>query len=241
MSKKDIVKLSIIIPCFNEKNTLIKIISKILLSLNNHNFKSYEILIVDDGSTDGTTELIKENFSTKNNFKTFFHDENLGKGAAIKTAKNFFSGDIIIIQDADLEYDPDQYHNLLKPFIETEADIVYGSRFLGGGDYNRLLFFWHSIANKILTLICNFFSNLNMTDMETGFKVFKKEVIRSIDLKENSFGIEPEITIKLAKKKFIFFEVPIKYNGRSYDEGKKIGVKDAFRALYCIFKYSIFD
>ena len=127
----------------------------------------------------------------------------------------------------------------MKPFNEAGADVVYGSRFLGGAEYNRLLFFWHSVANKLLTLICNFFTNLNMTDMETGFKLFKKEVIQSIDIKEKAFGVEPEITIKLAKKKYIFFEVPVKYRGRSYEEGKKIGLKDAFRALYCIIRYSI--
>ena len=230
--------VSILIPCFNEEKTIKKVIDKVLnVDLGNI---SREIIIINDGSTDQTKTLL-ESYEDIKNVKLIHHDRNYGKGKALRSGIKNALNDIIIIQDADLEYDPDQYHNLLKPFIETEADIVYGSRFLGGGDYNRLLFFWHSVANKILTLICNFFSNLNMTDMETGFKVFKREVLQSIDLKENSFGIEPEITIKLAKKKFIFFEVPIKYNGRGYEEGKKIGIKDAFRALYCIIKYSFFD
>lgn len=230
--------VSILIPCFNEEKTIKKVIDKVLnVDLGNI---SREIIIINDGSTDQTKTLL-ENYKDIKNIKLIHHDRNYGKGKALRSGIKDALNDIIIIQDADLEYDPDQYPNLLRPFIETGADIVYGSRFLGGGDYNRLLFFWHSVANKILTLICNFFSNLNMTDMETGFKVFKREVFQSIDLKENSFGIEPEITIKLAKKKFIFFEVPIKYNGRGYDEGKKIGIKDAFRALYCIIKYSFFD
>ena len=230
--------VSILIPCFNEEKTIKKVIDKVLnIDLGNI---SREIIIINDGSTD-QTKMLLESYKDIKNVKLIHHERNYGKGKALRSGIKNALNDIIIIQDADLEYDPDQYHNLLKPFIETEADIVYGSRFLGGGDYNRLLFFWHSVANKILTLICNFFSNLNMTDMETGFKVFKREVLQSIDLKENSFGIEPEITIKLAKKKFIFFEVPIKYNGRGYEEGKKIGIKDAFRALYCIIKYSFFD
>ena len=230
--------VSILIPCFNEEKTIKKVIDKVLnVDLGNI---SREIIIINDGSTD-QTKMLLESYKDIKNVKLIHHERNYGKGKALRSGINNALNEIIIIQDADLEYDPDQYPNLLKPFIETGADIVYGSRFLGDGDYNRLLFFWHSVANKILTLICNFFSNLNMTDMETGFKVFKREVLQSIDLKENSFGIEPEITIKLAKKKFIFFEVPIKYNGRSYEEGKKIGIKDAFRALYCIIKYSFFD
>ena len=230
--------VSILIPCFNEERTIKKVLDKVI-KVNLGNI-SKEIIIINDGSTDLTRKLL-ESYIHEKNIKQIHHEKNYGKGKALRSGIKIAMNDIIIIQDADLEYDPDEYLNLLKPFNETKADIVYGSRFLGGGDYNRLLFFWHSVANKMLTVVCNFFSNLNMTDMETGFKVFKREVIQSIVLKENSFGIEPEMTIKLAKKKFIFFEVPIKYNGRGYDEGKKIGAKDALRALYCILKYSIFD
>ena len=228
--------ISIVIPCYNEEKTILKVIENILaLKLTNI---SKEIIIVDDGSTDSTTHLL-DNFINSENIKILKHQKNFGKGKALQTGISEASNEIIIIQDADLEYDPSEYPKLIKPFNEAGADVVYGSRFLGGSEYNRLLFFWHSVANKILTLICNFFTNLNMTDMETGFKVFRKDIIKNIKLEEKSFGIEPEITIKLAKKKYVFYEVPIKYKGRGFDEGKKIGLKDAFIALYCILKYTI--
>ena len=222
---------TIIIPCFNEKKTILTLLERVKKNLINGD----EIIIVDDFSSDGTRDLLKtinENF-----IKIKYHDKNYGKGRALKTALNQELKDIVIIQDADLEYNPDEYKILMQPFLDTNADIVYGSRFLGSQKYTRLHFFWHSVANKILTLICNLLTNLNMTDMETGYKAFKKNVIKSIDIQEKSFGVEPEITIKLAKKKFIFFEVPISYAGRSYSEGKKIGIKDAFRAIYCILLY----
>ena len=231
-------KLSVIIPCYNEKNTIQEILNRVDKSLKNNEFLKYEILIVDDFSNDGTKEILK-NLSNNGKIQTYFHDTNLGKGAAIQTALKYITGDIIIIQDADLEYDPFDYNKLLVPFFETNADIVYGSRFLGGGKYVRIHFFWHYLANKILTFLCNLFINLNLTDMETGYKVFKASALKSINLKEKSFAFEPEVTIKLARKSYKFFEVPITYNGRSYEEGKKIGLKDAFIALKTIILYSL--
>ena len=230
------MKLSIIIPCYNEENTIKIIVEKVL----KFNLYEKEIIIVDDCSIDNSRQIIKKLALENSNIKFFFLVKNLGKGAAL--SKGFFeaSGDIILTQDADLEYDPSDYPKLLKPFIDTDADIVYGSRFLGG-DYVRLHFFWHFLANKLLTLITNIVTNLNMSDMETGYKVFKSSVIKSIKIKERSFGVEPEITVKLAKKKLIFYEVPISYKGRSYEEGKKITLKDAFVALFCIFKYRFFN
>lgn len=228
-------KISVIIPCYNENNTILDVIDRVILAEP----IDKEIIVVDDCSVDGSREkLINIQI---NNVKVLFHKKNYGKGKSIRTALEKVSNDIIIIQDSDLEYDPREYLKLLKPFEETSADIVYGSRFIGGGDYVRVHFFWHYVANKLLTCLTNIFTNLNMTDMETGFKLFKKNVIDSIELKENGFGIEPEMTIKLAKKNFKFYEVPISYKGRSYEEGKKIKLKDAFRAVYCIFKYKFFN
>jgi len=226
------MKLSIIIPCYNEENTIKVTVEKVL------KFSLYdkEIIIVDDCSTDQSRKIIKNLAEDTSIIKYFFLDKNLGKGAALNKGFKEANGDIILIQDADLEYDPKDYPILIKPFIETDADVVYGSRFLGG-EYVRLHFFWHFLANKFLTIVTNVVTNLNMSDMETGYKVFKKNVINSIEIKEKSFGVEPEITVKLAKKKFVFYEVPISYRGRSYEEGKKITLKDAFIALYCIIKY----
>ena len=238
MINKENFKLSIIIPCYNEKNTIEIILKKIIQNLNNYKFLNYEILIVDDCSTDGTIQILKQ-LDKDNKIAIHFHDKNLGKGAAIHTALKHLTGEVVIIQDADLEYDPSDYNKLLDPFFEANADVVYGSRFLGGGKYSRVHFFWHYLANKILTFICNLFTNLNLTDMETGYKVFKSSALKSISLKEETFSFEPEVTIKLSKKKFRFFEVPITYNGRSYNEGKKIGLKDAFIALKTIILYSL--
>jgi|TARA_B110000238_G_C16113783_1_gene433904 glycosyltransferase involved in cell wall biosynthesis len=237
MINKNSFKLSIIIPCYNENQTIDKIISKISKSISTYNYLNYELIIVDDNSTDGTKDKLKK-YELDKNINVFFHNENLGKGAAIQSAIKHVSGELVLIQDADLEYDPFDYDKLLLPFFETDADVVYGSRFLGGGKYTRIHFFWHYLANKILTFICNLFINLNLTDMETGYKVFKSSAIKSISLVEKSFSFEPEVTIKLAKKKFKFYEVPITYNGRSYEEGKKIGLKDAFIALKTIIVYS---
>ena len=238
MFDKKLIKISILIPCFNENNTINMIIDRVIKSLEVYNFTNYEIIIVDDFSNDGTREKLKK-LSIQDKIRIFYHSKNLGKGGAIKTAIAQISGDITIIQDADLEYDPFDYNKLLLPFFETDSDVVYGSRFLGGGKYVRIHFFWHYLANKILTFICNLFINLNLTDMETGYKVFKSAALKNIDLKENSFSFEPEVTIKFAKKKYKFYEVPISYNGRGYDEGKKIGLKDAFIALKTIILYSI--
>ena len=238
MISKDNFKLSIVIPCYNEKKTIEAILEKVINSLNNYKIFDYEIIIIDDFSNDGTKEILK-NLKDKNKINIHFHETNLGKGAAIQTAIKYITGDITIIQDADLEYDPFDYNKLLLPFFETNADVVYGSRFLGGGKYVRIHFFWHYLANKILTFICNLFINLNLTDMETGYKVFKSSVLKDISLREKTFSFEPEITIKLSKKNCKFYEVPITYNGRSYEDGKKIGLKDAFIALKAIVLYSL--
>ena len=229
---------TIIIPSYNEKQTIDLVIKRVKdnISLDDN------IVIADDGSTDGTVDKIKL-YEKDSQIECILSQKNEGKGSAIINALNNSKklNDIILIQDADLEYDPEDYKKLFLPFYETNADVVYGSRFLGGAKYYRIHFFWHFIANKLLTMFCNFVTNLNMSDMETGYKCFKKDVIKSINLNEKSFGIEPEITVKLAKKKFKFFEVPVSYNGRSYEEGKKIHLKDAFIAIYCIIKYRFFD
>ena len=235
MSK--ISKISILIPCYNEEKTIRQVIINVEKSLININI-DYELIVVDDYSNDGSSKKLAE-LQNEKKIKLFTHSQNQGKGAAIATGLKNINGEIILIQDADLEYDPEDYKKLILPFTEANADVVYGSRFLGGGKYVRIHFFWHYIANKILTLLCNMIANLNLTDMETGYKLFRYEKIKDIEIEEKSFGFEPEITIKLAKKNSRFFEVPISYNGRSYKEGKKIGLKDAFIAVYCIFKYAL--
>ena len=230
------MKLSIVIPCFNEEKSLRAIVEKVL------KFKDLEkeILIIDDCSTDNSKLIIEELSNTHPEIRAIYLEKNSGKGFALKSGFKEVTGDLVLIQDADLEYDPKDYSALIKPFKNADADVVYGSRFMGG-EYVRLHFFWHFIANKLLTFVTNIVTNLNMSDMETGYKLFKRSVIQSINIKEKSFGIEPEITVKLAKKKFIFYEVPISYQGRSYEEGKKITLKDAFLAFYCIFRYKFFD
>ena len=230
------MNLNIIIPVYNEKNTIEIVVDKVL----QYKELSSKMIIVDDGSTDGTQDILY-NLKIKHpdRIKILNHEKNLGKGAAIRTAIKNLDSDIVLIQDADLEYDPSDYSKLIKPILTNNADVVYGSRFLGGQQV-RVHLFWNYLANKILTLTTNILVNMNFTDMETGYKVFKTKVLQSIEVQENSFTFEPEITIKLAKKKFIFFEVPISYYGRSYEEGKKIKLKDAFLALYCLFKYRFF-
>ena len=221
------MKISIIIPCYNEKNFIIEILKKI----NQINDLDYEIIIVDDASFDGSREILKQNSNLYS--KLLINEKNFGKGYSVKRGIEFATNEIILIQDADLEYDPQDYHKLLKPIENNKADVVYGTRFYGGNS-RKIHFFWHTLANKILTFVCNIRSNLNLTDMECGYKVFKKSSIEDIDLNEERFGFEPELTIKLAKKKISFYEVGINYYGRSYKEGKKISIKDAFRALYII-------
>jgi len=226
--------ITIIIPCYNEVKTIEIIVNKIL-KLNKYEF---EIIIVDDYSIDGTREILKNKLSSKVSL-IIYNEKNYGKGYCIKKGIEQSNGNIILIQDADLEYDPNDYPKLINPIINNYADVVYGSRFLGG-DEKRVLFFWHTVANKILTLISNVFSNLNLTDMECGYKVFRAEVFKKIKLKQNRFGFEPEITAKIAKMNIRIFEVGVSYFGRTYSEGKKITYKDAFNALYCIIKYNIF-
>jgi glycosyltransferase involved in cell wall biosynthesis len=231
-------KLSIIIPAYNEAQTIHLILNKIKTAHLPLNITK-ELIIVDDFSKDSTLESIEE-YIHKNpdlNIQLLKHDKNRGKGAALRTGITNATGDFVVIQDADLEYDPNEYLILLNPILNDQADVVYGSRFLGGKPH-RILFFWHSIGNKILTFASNMMTNLNLTDMETCYKMFKREIIQSITLNENRFGFEPEVTAKIAKIKGVrIYEVGISYYGRTFEEGKKIGWKDAFRAIYCIIKY----
>jgi glycosyltransferase involved in cell wall biosynthesis len=228
------MKLSIVIPCFNEKDTILEIIHAVKASP----YPNKEIIIVDDCSTDGTIKILNESLLGQVD-KIIFHKENQGKGAALRTGIKEATGDIVIIQDADLEYDPNEYSILVEPISQNKADVVFGSRFIGHKPH-RVLYFWHRIGNGILTLMSNAFTNLNLTDMETCYKVFKREIIQSIQIEENRFGFEPEITAKLAKLDCRIYEVGISYYGRTYAEGKKIGWRDGFRAIYCILKYNLF-
>tara|TARA_Y100001970_G_C14242957_1_gene866045 strand:- start:1685 stop:2368 length:684 start_codon:yes stop_codon:yes gene_type:complete len=226
--------ISVLIPCYNEKNTISEIVDRILKVKE----IDIEIIIIDDNSKDGTKDIIENNLASKVS-KVIYNQVNEGKGYCIKKGIKEATGDIILIQDADLEYDPKEYKKLIKPILDGHADVVYGSRFIGG-DERRILFFWHTIANKLLTLLSNMFTNLNLTDMETCYKVFKKDIIKNIDLKEKRFGFDPEITAKMAKMKPKIFEVGISYFGRTYDQGKKIKLKDAFIVLKSIIKYNLF-
>jgi glycosyltransferase involved in cell wall biosynthesis len=226
-------KLSVAMPVYNEKATIREIIRRV------QNVPvPKELIIVDDGSTDGTREELKQ-IESDRDLRIFYHEYNQGKGAALRTAFKYVTGDVVIIQDADLEYDPIEYLRLIQPIVDGRADVVYGSRFTG--DIVRVHLFWHRIANGLLTLFSNLFTNLNLTDMETCYKAFRREALATIDIKQNRFGVEPELTAKLARRKCRIYEMPISYRGRDYAEGKKIGFKDALNALYCIIRYRIAD
>ncbi|CCQ90348.1 Glycosyl transferase family 2 [Nitrospina gracilis 3/211] len=227
------MKISVVIPVYNEKNTVRTLIERVEATPYEK-----EIVLVDDYSTDGTREILKE-YESKEGFRVVYHDKNRGKGAALRTGFKNLTGDVIIIQDADLEYNPSEYGVLLEPILDGRADVVYGSRFLSGP--HRVLFFWHYVGNKVLTTLSNMFTNLNLTDMETCYKVFTKKVLDSITLKCDRFGFEPEFTSKIARKNFRIYEVPISYSGRDYSEGKKINWKDGVAAIWFIIKFRLTD
>lgn len=227
-------KLSIIVPCYNEVET----IEEIIQAVKNCPHENKEIVIVDDFSTDGTRDKLKNGLEALVD-RVIYHSQNMGKGAALRTGIEAASGDIVIIQDADLEYNPQEIPMVIQPIIDGKADVVYGSRFIGSGPH-RVVYFWHMVGNTFLTMLSNMLTNINLTDMETCYKAFRSEIIKSIETKENRFGIEPEVTAKVAKKKCRIYEVGISYYGRTYEEGKKINWKDGFSAIRCILKYNLF-
>ncbi|MFZ3323174.1 MAG: glycosyltransferase family 2 protein [Usitatibacter sp.] len=228
------MKLSIVIPCYNELATIEQILDAVRASP----WPDQEIIVVDDFSADGTRALLEGKLRTKVD-RLVLHDRNQGKGAALRTGIAHATGDLVIIQDADLEYDPQQYPRILAPIVEGRADVVFGSRFMGA-EPHRVLYFWHRMGNGLLTLLSNMFTNLNLTDMETCYKAFRREIIQKIEIEEDRFGFEPEITAKVARMGCRIFEVGISYYGRTYAEGKKISYKDGFRAIYCVVKYNLF-
>lgn len=225
--------LSVVMPVYNERDTVMEVVDRVLAVPVDK-----ELIMVDDGSTDGTREVL-EALSDRPGVRVIFHQRNMGKGAALRTGFAGCHGDIVIVQDADLEYFPEEYPELIEPIQKGWADVVYGSRFLGRK--HRVLLYHHYLANKLLTFLSNLSTNLNLSDMETCYKVFRREIIQSIPLKQDRFGFEPEITAKIARRRCRVFEVAISYNGRTYEQGKKIGVKDAFKALWCIFRYALID
>ena len=227
------MKLSVVMPVYNERATLRAVIEKVLsVPLE------IELLCVDDGSSDGSRDILAQLDEQYPQIRVFLQPHNMGKGAALRRGIQEATGDFVIIQDADLEYDPNEYPQILDPLVQGKADVVYGSRFMGSGPH-RVLYFWHSVGNSFLTLLSNCLTNINLTDMETCYKAFRRDVIQSIAIEENRFGFEPEITVKVARRKLRIYEVGISYSGRTYEEGKKIGWKDGVRALYCLLKYSL--
>lgn len=226
--------LSVVIPCYNELSTL----ETLVQAVRDTPVRDVEIVLVDDASTDGTRELIREKLESRVD-RVLLQPVNRGKGAAIRAGFEAATGDIVLIQDADLEYDPREYPRLIAPILDGRADVVFGSRF-AGGESHRVLYYWHSLVNKLLTHVSNAFTNLNLTDMECGFKVFRRDVLQRIELEEERFGIEPELTAKVARLGVRIYEVGVSYSGRTYEEGKKIGWRDGIRALWCILRYNVF-
>lgn len=229
------MKLSVVIPCYNEAGSILSVVEAVKTSP----IKNCEVIIVDDYSTDGTRKILRSQIESQVE-QVLYHNKNLGKGAALRTGFAAATGDIVIVQDADLEYNPQDYPLIIQPIIENKADVVFGSRFLGSGPH-RVVYYWHRVGNGVLTTLSNVFTNINLTDMETGYKAFRREIIQSIKIQENRFGFEPEITAKVAKMRCRIYEVGISYYGRTYKEGKKIGWRDGFRAIFCIFKYNLFS
>ena len=227
------MKLSVVMPVYNERATLREVVARVLAV-----HLDIELICVDDGSRDGSREILAELGQRHPQIRILLQPKNMGKGAALRRGIQESTGDFVIIQDADLEYDPAEYPILLGPLIQGKADVVYGSRFMGAAPH-RVLYFWHSVGNKILTLLSNALSNMNMSDMETCYKVFRREILQAIPIEEDRFGFEPEITVKIAKRRLRVYEVGISYWGRTYEEGKKIGWRDGFRALWCLLKYTL--